>query len=332
LTDITSTATASAPSRRTRFRLAALAGLVIVVGIILWLALRDTGSSSSKGNTTAVSAADIAAMAAEVGHPIYWLGPRSGETYELTKESNGAIFIRYLPKGEKLGSKAPYLSVGTYPFPGAYSAIKTVSGQRGSTPVQLAGGGLGVVSSSHPESVHLAYPGVDYQVEVFDPTPSAAATLVAGGKLVAVGKLKSASPTAKATSAAGLKALAKSVGHDVYWDGPKRGYTYEVSQGSAGQTYLRYLPSGVPVGSSSPYLTVATYSFQNAFQAMKALSKQKNADVINLAGGGIAVVDRQHPTSIHLAYPHANVQVEVFDPSAAAARSAVFSGRVQPIR
>jgi len=51
-----------------------------------------------------------------------------------------------------------------------------------------------------------------------------------------------------------------------------------------------------------------------------------------VAGGGLAFVDRQHPTSVYLAYPGIDVQVEVFDPSAGQARRLVTSGQIAPLR
>ena len=86
-----------------------------------------------------------------------------------------------------------------------------------------------------------------------------------------------------------------------------------MTQTSSGNVFVRYLPPGVKVGASAPYLTVATYPFPNAFAAVKRTVKGNSAGTIKLPGGGLAVVDRQYPKSIHLAYPGSNVQVEVFD-------------------
>ncbi len=125
-----------------------------------------------------------------------------------------------------------------------------------------------------------------------------------------------------------LKALAKSLKHPVYWAGAKKGETYELTQNSTGQVFVRYLPKGVAVGSSSPYLTVATYPFQGAYAALRALTKQKGAHVLTLKGGGIALTDSKDPKSIHLAFPGVNFQIEVFDPSPSVARSLVTSGHI----
>ena len=60
--------------------------------------------------------------------------------------------------------------VGTYPYPGALAALKAVPKAK---TVNLAGGGVLVSTTADPRSVHLAYPGVDYQIEVYDPSRAA---------------------------------------------------------------------------------------------------------------------------------------------------------------
>jgi hypothetical protein len=309
---------------------------VIVVavagGLIAWLVLRDNGSSSSGSfNATAASPGQINNLAASVGHPVLWAGPKKGYTYELTRSPNGSIFVRYLPPGVKVGSNKPYLTIATYPFPGAYPALQAVAQKRGITRLTVARGGIGVVAKKDPQSVHVAYPGVDYQIEVYDPTPGTATALVATGQLAAFGTLKSNAGTQKpaATSPAGLKSLASKLGHPVYWIGPKKGYTYEVTQASGGRVFLRYLPPGVHVGAKSPYLTVATYPYPNAFGALQALAKGPHTETLKIAGRGLAVLDTQNPKSIHIAYPGSSVQVELFDQLPAAARRIVTSGQVR---
>ena len=317
-----------------RFRIGAVAVVAVAVGIILWLALRDTGgSSNAKSNAIGASSGQLASLATSVHHPVFWVGPRRGFTYELTQSSNGAIFIRYLPPGEDIGTRKPYLTVATYPFPGAFGALQAVAKQSGSTTARLPQGGLAVVSSNYPESIHVAYPNVDYQVEVFDPSPSLA--IRSARQLKALGGLTSgsAAPPTKplGASVAQLKSLAGELRHPVYWIGPKSGYTYELTQTSGGNVYIRYLPPGVSVGAQEAYLSVATYPFPGAFASLKALSKQKSQVAIRLAGGGIGLINKQYPKSIHLAYPGSDYQVEVFDPSPARVRQIVSSNQVKPI-
>ena len=92
------------------------------------------------------------------------------------------MFIRYLPPGVGVGdARARYLTVATYPFPGALAAVARTANR--ATRIELDRGGIGVVDSAYPKSIHLAYPGSDYQIEVYDPSPSAGRKLVASGAI-----------------------------------------------------------------------------------------------------------------------------------------------------
>jgi hypothetical protein len=54
-------------------------------------------------------------------------------------------------------------------------------------------------------------------------------------------------------------------------------------------------------------------------------------ETINLSHGGRGVIAKNNPNHIHLAYPGSDLQIEVFDPSAAQARQIALSGRLTPI-
>jgi hypothetical protein len=320
------------PVQTRRFRMGALIVLALAVGLILWLVLRDTGGSTTSSNTTAVSVGQIKKLAASVGHAVFWVGPRDGYTYELTRQSNGTIIIRYLPQAAKVGDKKPHLTVATYPFPGAFPAIENAAKRSGSASFRISDNGLAVFAKRYPQSVHVAYPGSSYQVEVYDPKRGTAAAILKSGQLTAFGSLRGGSPAPAAkpisASVGDLRSLARSLGHPIYWVGPRRGSTYELIRTSSGKIILRYLPQGVKVGTRKPYLSVATYPFPGAFGAIKALTKQRTQVAIKLRGGGLAVFDRTYPKSIHLAYPGSEYQIEVFDPSSARVRNLVSSGQV----
>ncbi len=86
--------------------------------------------------------------------------------------------------------------MATYPFPGAYAALEKQAAAKGAVTAKLAGGGIAVLDNSYPESVHVAYPNVPFQVEVYDPTPARAMQLVSAGKLASLGSLHSVGGTA----------------------------------------------------------------------------------------------------------------------------------------
>jgi hypothetical protein len=129
-------------------------------------------------------------------------------------------------------------------------------------------------------------------------------------------------------SASGLRTLAAGVGQPIYWMGPKRGYLYELTRTRTGNVFIRYLPPGVNAGTRNPELTIATYPYRHALQALRNVA---NGREFRLSGGGIAVVDQKYPKSVHIAYPGVNYQVEVYDPSPARSRQVVLSGDVRPV-
>jgi hypothetical protein len=318
------------------YRLLALIVIVAAAGVIAWLALRDTSSSPSAGapvSAVGATEADLEALAAEVGHPIFWAGPQSGYTYELIRNANGTILVRYLPPGVPVGSPDAYLTVATYPFAGAYQAVEVVSKQQGAQAITLSNGGIAEVSANNPKNVHAAYPGIDYQIEIFDPTPGAAKALVTAGRLAAFGSLEPPPPAPEqvALTVAGLKQRAKELGHPVYWVGPKAGFTYELTEAANGQIVIRYLPPGTSAGTAGEFLTVGTYPYPNALAAIRGLTTAGDVAKVELAGGGLAVVDKNSAKSIHIAFPGVDYQVEVFDSTAAAALQVVSRGLVAEI-
>lgn len=330
------------PNAPPRISVGVALALAIVAGFVTWLAVRGGGTSSTSpaapSGAAAASVKQIQNLAASLGQPVFWVGARKGFTYELTKLASGNIYVRYLPAGVKVGAGKPYLTVVTYAFPGAFAAIQKQAAARGAVSVKVAHGGIAVLDAAYPKSVHLAYPSVNYQVEVFDPTPAHAMEMVAAGQVGFFGSLKTAAPSVAATvgkalaaSASDLKSVATSVGHPIYWAGPKPGYTYELTQTTTGNVFIRYLPPGVKVGTSVPYLTVASYPFKGASAALQRIANENKAGAIKLAGGGLAAVDRVYPKSVHLAFPGVDVEVEVFDPSAARARQVAASGEVSAI-
>ena len=62
----------------------------------------------------------------------------------------------------------------------------------------------------------------------------------------------------------GLKTLA-ALGIPIYWAGERPGVTYELTKTADNRVFIRYLPAGVPVGRSKPFLTIGTYPHSNAF-------------------------------------------------------------------
>jgi hypothetical protein len=183
------------PRRQTPWRLVGIALLVVALlavgGVLLAHGLGGKSSPSTTTTTAAatvspigpvgMSSAALLAFARALGKPIYWAGPSAGTTYELTRTSTGNVFVRYLPKGVHVGDKrAAFTVVGTYPYAGALAALKAVPNAKTD---QLAGGAVVVSTASDPRSVHIAYPGVGYQIEVYDPLAGRARVIALSGRV-----------------------------------------------------------------------------------------------------------------------------------------------------
>lgn len=313
--------------------------LAVVAGLVAWLLVRgnDNGNTVKKAPAKAVSAESLATLPSTFHHPVYWAGPKSGFTYEVTRTNDGRIFIRYLPAGVPVGANRPkYLTIGTYPVKNALGAVRAIATRLHATPFRLSGGGLAVQDTRHPTSVYLAYPGADYQVEVFDPSPARAQSLVLSGRVSPIdsrsGAAQSAAAPAEIVLPGALRRLAAQVAHPVYWAGSQRGTSYERTVTNDGRIYIRYLPAGVKAGDQRLYTTVGTYRVQDAVVAVKAIAKSTGSRTFKVAGNAVAVIDSAHPTSVYLAFPKSQYEIEVFDPSPRRARQLVTSGRITAVR
>jgi hypothetical protein len=194
-------------------------------------------------------------------------------------------------------------------------------------------GGIAVFDKKHPTNVYVAYPGSNFQVDVYSPSGARARRLAASGRvqpLPGTASLGGEGPIA--VSPGRLRALASTLGHPVYWAGPRANTTYELTQTSKGWTYVRYLPKGVTVGTRKTFLTIATYPMKNAFAVTTRSPKGPNTVTVRAPRGGIGVFTKQYPRNIYFAYPGVNAQVEVYDPSPVVPRQLVVGGRVVPIR
>jgi hypothetical protein len=307
--------------------------------LVALLAATGCGSSSSSTKTNpvraparGVSEQQLSRLAGTVGHAIYWAGPQSGKRYELSRTKDGRIFVRYLPKDVNVGDPQPkYLAVGTYPQSNAFSVLKATAKKQHASLIALRDGGKAFVDAKHPTSVYLAYPGSNYQIEVFDPSAAHARALVVSGKILPVGIAAAGRAPARAASVSKLRAVAAQVGHAVYWAGARAGITYELTQTSDGRIYIRYLPQGVKIGDPrADYLTVGTYPQTNGVAALKSLAAKAKAQTIPLAGGAVAWIAKSK-TSVYVARSGEDLLVEVFDPSPARARQLVTSGRIKAV-
>jgi hypothetical protein len=129
-----------------------------------------------------------------------------------------------------------------------------------------------------------------------------------------------------------LRELSVEAGRPIYWLGPEKGRTYELTRTANDRIYVRYLPADVPVGATeAKYPLVGTYPVDNAYDVLKELATTSGESSFTAPKNGFAVYSTEHPTNIYLAYPGSDVQIEVYDPSAEHARELITSGQVVPV-
>ena len=147
----------------------------------------QTSAAGSLGPIV-LRAAQLRARAGTLREPVYWIGPRAGRAYELGRTADGKVSVRYVRPGAPPGAADENaIVVGTYPSKNAYARAKRAVASSPSLVYRdLRDGGFAVVDPDRPRSVFVAYPKLDYQIEVFDPIPGEAQQLVLS-KLARVG-------------------------------------------------------------------------------------------------------------------------------------------------
>ena len=164
----------------------AAARALVRSGTIARITASSPNVSVPKTAATAATPAKLGRLSERLGRPVFWAGPKSQTTYELTQTPDGRIYVRYLPHGVKVGTNVPYLTIGTYPLADAYAATKHAAAALGTVAVKVPGG-VAFYSKSKPTSVYVAYKKVNEQIEVYDPNPAVARAVVAGHRLQAAG-------------------------------------------------------------------------------------------------------------------------------------------------
>jgi hypothetical protein len=159
-------------------RFGALGIVVVAAAVSLALVLGNGGNSPPAVTQVSVTpiwpvaltASELKARARDLNQVIYWVGPVTGDKYELTRTTTNDVYVRYLPHGVKVGAhQGKYLLVATYPFVGALAAVEASDNGH---PLTVAGGkgAIAAVDGAKPTSVRVAFPDVDYQIELYDPS------------------------------------------------------------------------------------------------------------------------------------------------------------------
>jgi hypothetical protein len=176
------------PPKRQQVLLWAGVGMAIAAVLVIWLLIddSDSGGSESSASTGAeiVSEESLREAAAEQGTPIYWAGPPEEDAeLELSQPDSERTYVRYLTEGAEAGDPEPFLTVGSYALENPTAALRRQGNETGGVLASAPNNGTVYFSRNEPESVYLAYPRIDVQVEIFAPDFEEALQLATSGQI-----------------------------------------------------------------------------------------------------------------------------------------------------
>jgi hypothetical protein len=118
-----------------------------------------------------------------------------------------------------------------------------------------------------------------------------------------------------AMSAPELEGLVKKKNLEIYWAGPRAGYSYTVDTSNKGTHLLRYIKlNAKPSDVVSNSRVIATYKSKSAFaDSIAAAERPENTGFRN-PDGSVVFYQTAKKTSVYLAFPKKKVQIEIYDP------------------
>jgi hypothetical protein len=170
-------------------------GLLKVILLMILAALISSGvtySITSKSSTASPAAAtstfteviagkvaltepELIAAVKQLGVDVYWAGSVKDAKYTLAVPADGQAYVRYLPNGQGIEDTKPnYVVIATYTTTDAFTATQAAGNtSNGVTFINFEGAAV-YYNKSTPTNVYVAYPNLNYQIEVFDPIAATA--------------------------------------------------------------------------------------------------------------------------------------------------------------
>jgi hypothetical protein len=178
-------------------RIGAVAVVAVIAAVVIAIVLGNGGAKTTGSTSTTdpgvtpiypvlLTQAELETRIRDLNQTVYWIGPVKGDNYELTRTTTNNVFIRYLPKDVPVnGEPGRHLVIGTYPYRDALNALKA-SGT--GTPITLTSTppGIAVVDTKTPTNVRVAFKGLDFQIDVYDPKAADALKYATSTDLVPV--------------------------------------------------------------------------------------------------------------------------------------------------
>jgi hypothetical protein len=118
----------------------------------------------------ALTEAELIAAVKQLGVDVYWAGPVNGAKYTLAVPADGQAYVRYLPEGQGIEDTKPnYVVIATYTTTDAFTATQAAGNTSNGVSFISAAGAAIYYSKDNPTNVYVAYPNLNYQIEIFNP-------------------------------------------------------------------------------------------------------------------------------------------------------------------
>lgn len=165
-----------------------LAAAIAVVLVVLLAADALGGESSAEeaepgAETLTLTEYDLLFRADSFEPRAYWVGRQPGtDRFELERDADGNLFLRYLSSDGAGSSRADSLTVASYPVADAQAALEQAAQDEGGSVESIEGGV--VLDAPDGYSTYVALEEQpELQFEVYSPQPGEAAELVRSGRL-----------------------------------------------------------------------------------------------------------------------------------------------------
>ncbi|MDP1720151.1 MAG: hypothetical protein Q8L08_04020 [Candidatus Nanopelagicaceae bacterium] len=138
----------------------------------------EVSANPTTSGQIALTETELRSAVKTLGGSIYWAGPMSGAQYALDHIASGQNLVRYLPNGKGLTDvEQNYRVIATYQDANAFGTMETAGKLDTGVSITNPDGSLIYYAKATPAHVYLAFKGLPFQIEIFDPTPGVALKL-----------------------------------------------------------------------------------------------------------------------------------------------------------
>ena len=123
----------------------------------------------------ALTEPELIAAVKQLGIDVYWAGPVKDAKYTLAVPADGQAYVRYLPNGQGIEDTKPnYVVIATYTTTDAFTATQAAGNTTNGVTFVNTEGAAVYYNKDTPTNVYVAYPNLNYQIEVFHPIATTA--------------------------------------------------------------------------------------------------------------------------------------------------------------